>query len=71
MTKYKVLMKYEDGTEELDDEYVFDSEKDAEEYAWYLCSCCQVGAETLHMSNPGDYPETEVEVDYEIVEVEE
>ena len=49
MAKYKV---YVDG--EPEDE-VFDNEEEAEEYASYLRSCSQTGAELLHMSNPGDY----------------
>lgn len=40
---------------DLQDE-VFDNEEDAREYALYLLSCAETGAETLHWSNPGDYP---------------
>lgn len=66
MSKFKIIF---DG-EEQDEE--FDSEEAAEDYALYLCSCSQVGAETLHMSNPGDYDYDEDEwedPDYEIVEI--
>ena len=66
MPKYKVEI---DG--ELEDE-VFDTEEEAEEYAMYLRSCAETGAEILHMSNPGDYEydeETYVAPDYEIIEV--
>lgn len=63
MAKYKVLFNGE-----LEDE-VFDTEKDAEEYALYLCSCTREGAEILHMSNPGDYDEDDYDDDYEIVEI--
>lgn len=63
MEKYKVLFNGE-----LEDE-VFDTEKDAEEYALYLCSCTREGAEILHMSNPGDYDEDDYDDDYEIVEI--
>ena len=37
----------------------------------YLCSCCKVGADVLHCSNPGDNPETgdDVEANYEIIEI--
>lgn len=67
MAKYKVLFEGE-----LEDE-IFDSEEGAEEYAQYLCSCSRTGAETLHMSNPGDYDYEEDNFDepeYEIIEVE-
>lgn len=48
----------------------FDSEEAAEAYARYLVSCCQIGAETLNLSNPGDYPlDNYDELDYEIVEI--
>lgn len=65
MAKYKVLI---DG-EELDE--VFDNEKDATEHALYMLSCAQLGAETLHMSNPGDYEydeDTYEYPDFEIIE---
>ena len=65
MSKYKVLF---DG--ELEDE-VFDTEEEAEEYALYLSSCSREGAETLHMSNPGDYDYDEDSYEspeYEIIE---
>lgn len=65
MAKYKILI---DG--ELEDD-VFDTEAEAEDYALYLVSCARDGAETLNMSNPGDYPLDDYEdPDYEIVEVE-
>lgn len=56
---------------ELDDTE-FDSYEAADEYALYLCSCAELGAETLHMSNPGDYDYDKddwEDPDYEIVEV--
>ena len=62
MAKYKVLFN-----DELEDE-VFDTE---EEHALYLVSCTQLGAEILHMSNPGDYDEDDYEADYEIIEIDE
>lgn len=65
MSKYKVWF----NDEEMD--AVFDTEEEAEEYALYLVSCTIDSAETLHMSNPGDYDEDDYETDYEIVEVEE
>lgn len=66
MTKYKIII---DGDEQDD---VFDTKEEAEEYALYLCGCAHVGAETLHMSNPGDYDYDEdnfEDPDYEIVEI--
>lgn len=66
MAMFKVLF---DG--EYEDE-IFDTKENAEEYALYLCSCCREGAETLHMSNPGDYEYDEDNFeypDYEIVEI--
>ena len=69
MAKYQVLMQYSDGTEERDDE-IFDTEEDAKEYGCYLVSCNRTGAETLNMSNMGDYPLDDYEdPDFEIVEV--
>ena len=71
MAKFQVLMQYSDGTEELDDE-VFDSEEDAEEYGCYLVGCCRTGAETLNLSNPGDYPLDDYEdPDFEVIETDE
>ena len=53
MSIFKVLMKFADGTEELDDTE-FDSELGAEEYGNYLVGCSREGAEILNLSNPGD-----------------
>ena len=66
MAKYKIIMY---GEEEDD---IFSSEEEAEEYALYLCSCARTGAEILHWSNPGDYDydeDTFGEPEYEIVEI--
>lgn len=63
--KYKIIF---DGEEQ---DEVFDTEEDAEEYALYLRSCTRTGAETLHWSNPGDYDyneDTFEDQEYEIVE---
>ena len=68
--KFKLLMKYPDGTEEEEDE-LFDSEEEAKEYGDYMISCSREGAEILYMSNPGDYPLEEYEApDYEVIETE-
>lgn len=63
MSKWKVIF----GGEEEDE--VFDTEEDAEDYAMYLSGCAKEGAEILHLSNPGDYDEDDYDDDYEIVEV--
>ena len=68
MVKYKIIF----NGEELDE--IFDTYEDAEEQALYYCSCTELGAETLHMSNPGDYDYDEEnweDPEYEIIEVEE
>lgn len=68
MTKYKVIF---DGEEQ---DEVFLTESAAEEHALYLCSCKRLGAEILHMSNPGDYDydeESYDEPDFEIIELDE
>lgn len=71
MPKYKILMQYSDGTSEMEDD-VFDTEEEAEEYGGYLIGCCRTGAETLNLSNPGDYPLDDYEdPDFEVVEIDE
>lgn len=67
---YKVVMQYPDGTEEADDE-VFATEAEADEYGLYMVSCYAEGGKILHMSNPGDYPLSDEEADYEVIEVKE
>ena len=70
MPKYKIIMQYPDGTNEEQDE-VFDTEEGAHEYANYLVSCSQEGAEILNLSNPGDYPLEDYEnPNFEIIEIE-
>lgn len=62
MFKVKINGEYEDEE--------FDTEEAAEEYARYLCSCAELGAEILHLSNPGDYDADSYDTpDYEIVEI--
>lgn len=68
MPKYKVIMCYPDGSKEEDDE-ICDTYAEAEEYAWYLCSCYEQGGAILNMSNPGDYPLSDDKADYEIIEI--
>ena len=68
--KFKLLMKYPDGTEEEEDE-LFDSEEEAKAYGDYMICCSREGAETLYMSNSGDYPLEDYEdPDYEVIETE-
>ena len=66
MTKYKIIF----NDEEQDD--IFKTEEDAREYALYLLSCSELGAEILHMSNPGEYDydeDTYEDPEYEIIEI--
>ena len=66
MANYKVVI---DGDEQ---DEVFDTYEKAEEYTLYLVSCWHTGAQTLEMSNPGDYPyNPDNEPDYEIIETDE
>lgn len=79
MPKYKVKILY--GNDEEDilmadgsyDDAIFDNESDAEEAGQEACSNCELGAQILNMSNPGDYPydKDTFFVDYEIIEIEE
>ena len=71
MTKYKIKMIYPDGEEVIEDD-IFDSYEEAEDAALYYVSCTRDGAETLNLSNPGDYEydeETYVDPTYEIIEI--
>lgn len=71
MSVYKVIMIYPDGDRDEQDE-VFSTYEDANEYGCYLVGCSELGAETLEMSNMGDYPMDEYEEpEFEIIEVEE
>lgn len=63
MAKYRVSFD-----DEMQDE-IFDTEEEALEHALYLSSCAKLGAEILHMSNPGDYDEDDYNDDFEIVEI--
>ncbi len=65
MSKYRIIFEGE-----AEDE-LYNSYEEAEEAALYLCSCAREGAETLHMSNPGDYDfDEDEEYTYEIEEIE-
>ena len=66
MAEYKIVF---DGEEE---DEVFDTYEDADEYGLYLQSCCREGAEILNLSNPGDYEYDEEDFeapDYEVIEI--
>lgn len=69
MARYKIIMINSDGTSDEQDE-IFDSQEAAEDYANYLVSCGEEGAETLNLSNPGDNPLDDYEEsDFEIIEI--
>ncbi len=64
MPKYRIIFQGEPEDE------LYDTYEDAEEAALYLCSCADLGAEILHLSNPGDYDyDEDEEYEYEIEEV--
>ncbi len=63
MAKYKIIFNGEEQDE------VFDTYEEAEDYAHDLVGTYHEGGEILELSNPGDYPyDPEVEPDYEIIE---
>jgi hypothetical protein len=64
---FKVVMKYSDGEQEEDDE-VFETEAEADEYGQTQVSNYETGGEVLHASNPGDHPQGAEDVDYEVIE---
>ena len=66
MTKYRVVLD-----EDLKDyEEEFDTAAEAEDYGMQLSSEYRTGCEVLHMSNPGDYEESDDGLDFDIVEIE-
>lgn len=66
MAKYKIIFEGEEQDE------VFDTYEDADDYVNELIGCWHEGGEVLQLSNPGDYPyDPDDEPDYEIVEIEE
>lgn len=71
MSKYRVII-YFPHDDDLELEDLFDSESEAHDAALDAIHCCNVGAELLHWSNPGDYDYDESDfedVDYDIIEV--
>lgn len=66
MANYKIIFNGEEQDE------VYSTYEDAEEYALYLVSCYHSGGETLELNNPGDYPyDPNDEPEYEIIETDE
>ena len=64
MAKYMVLL---DGEEQ---DEVFDTYEEADEYGLYLVGCWHTGSEILEMSNPGDYSyDPDDEPEYEVIEI--
>ena len=64
MTKYKIIFEDDEQDE------VFDTYEEANDYALYLVSCSHLGGEIMEMSNPGDYPyDPDYEPEYEIIEI--
>lgn len=66
MPKFKIIF---DGEEE---DEIFDTYEQADDYALDMQSCCREGAEILNLSNPGDYDfdeDTYEPPDYDIIEV--
>jgi hypothetical protein len=67
MPKYKLIVYYPSGAQE---EGIFDTEEEAEDYGCDCAAAYAEGAETLHMSNPGDYPDDgDEQPDYEVIEI--
>ena len=68
MTNYKIVFEGDEQDE------VFATYEEAEQYAQYLVSCYHTGGEILEMSNPGDYEydeENYEDPEYEVVQIEE
>ena len=67
---YKAQLNFPDG-ETLEDEWVFETEKEAEDYGLQMSSEWQHGAEVLHLSNPGDnpLPEEDEHPEIDVIEV--
>lgn len=66
MSKFKVVFA---GVEE---DEVFYTREEAEEYAMESCALANEGAEIMNLSNPGDYEYDEdnyEDPDYEIIEI--
>ena len=70
MAKYSVRYIYSDGTDGYDpDEY--ETIEEATAAGEYGCSCNHQGIDTMHMSNPGDYPLDDDDIEFEVITIEE
>ena len=72
--KYRVGLRFPDGNEvECEEDEIFDTEEEANEFGLYLLSCARTGNEMFHLSNPGDYSlndeSTYNDVDIYIIEI--
>jgi hypothetical protein len=65
---FKVVMHYPDGSKEEEDE-VFETETDANDYGLEQVNNYGVGGEVLHMSNMGDHQLSDEDADFEVIEV--
>lgn len=65
---YKYTLYFSDG-ETLEGEDEYDTYDEAEQGACNAIGDYETGVETLHLSNPGDYPEEAEEVEFKIYEV--
>lgn len=67
---FKVVTIGSDGRREDDDE-AFETEAEAAQHGSQMCSDYSQGGEVLRMHNPGDYPDSDDQIDYEVIEVDE
>ena len=65
---FKIVTIGSDGAREEDDE-LFETEAEAEAYGEQYVSDYSQGAEVLHMHNPGEYPESQYSLEFEVIEV--
>lgn len=68
MTKYRAKVTYSDGSSDIDD-FEFDTYAEAQDRFSEIENDYRTGGEVLHMSNPGDYPEENDELSFEVVEI--
>ena len=63
-------MAYRVEIEDYDDDNIFNTKREAEEHAQYLCSCGVIGSELAYMSNPWENDRHACDdMDYRIVRV--
>lgn len=68
MSRYKAKVIFPDGSSYLDDNE-FETYEHAEAYFGELENHYMTGVETLHLSNPGDYPLEYEELKFEVIEI--